>query len=226
MNIIDIICFALIVLVAFFGVIKGFFSVLIRFVAYAVSFFAAKLVSAPVADLVYARFIKEGVLTRLSRLLPEGSVSGGIDRLKETLFEALPQNTVQIIRFFHLDSLISSSGSAEETLTVAQIEQNYVMPLLLKILTVAAFIAVFVLLSLILRFVAEILDKALFKKKKGLLSTTNKILGGVLGLIQGAVPVAVVCLLLNMLAPVLNKPAFTTLVENSMLCGFAAKFIA
>ena len=98
-------------------------------------------------------------------------------------------------------------------------------PIVTKVLSILTFVLLFILLSIILRVISSLLNKALFKKKDGLLSTTNRLLGGIFGLIKGAVPAAGICMVLNLLAPILNKPNFTALVEGSYLCGLIAKLL-
>lgn len=226
MNLIDIICAAVIILIAFFGVIKGFFSVLINLAAYLVSFLTAKLASAPLAGFLYGSYVRSGVMTKLNELLPEGSVSGGLAQAAETFLNSMPDNLARFIRYFHLQELVSGIDGGREVLSVAEIEGSYVSPILTKVLTILTFFGIFLVLSVILRVIAGFTDKALFKKKKGLMSTTNKILGGIFGLIKGLVPAGLVCFLLNLLAPIVHNDGFTELVSGSRLCALVARLIS
>ena len=73
MNWIDIVFAALILLIAFFGFIRGMFSVLLHFAAYILSIFGASVIAKAVSPLLYERFLQARVLTNLRIALPSGS---------------------------------------------------------------------------------------------------------------------------------------------------------
>ena len=225
MNWIDIACAALILLIMFFGFMRGLFSVLIHIAAYILSLIGADVIAKFLSPYLYEKFFQARVLTNLRIALPSGSVSGSVNEIIQKVTASLPSPFPRIVSYFDFSKLIAENASAGTSLTVDEIEQLYVNPILTKILAVIAFLVCFILLSLILRIIAGMIDRGIMKRK-GVIPTVNKILGGVVGLVKGLVPVAVVCAILNLVAPILNISALSELVENSFFCQTVLKILS
>lgn len=219
MNVIDIVCLALILVIAIIGAKKGIFIVFVQFLALAVSGVAARSASGPVSDYIYTQYVQFRVTERLNGLLPAGSVSGGIQRVIESVVKSLPENVYKVADFLHL--IPSASESTSEILSVAQIESQYVAPILTKVLSFITMAVIFIVLSVILRLIVHAIDKALFKKENAI-STANKVGGFILGVIKGVIPVVFICVILNLIAPVINNDVLIELVSGSYLCNFIA----
>ena len=224
MNWIDIACVALMLLIAFFGFIRGFFSVLIHFAAYVASFIGANVAAKLLSPILYERFLQSRVLLNLRVALPNGSVSGGIEELVQKSTASLPEPLGRMVSYFDLAKMIGDSAPAAR-MTVDEIEQTVLSPILIKMLSILAFVVCFIVLCVILRLIAGAIDSAVMKRK-GVIPTVNKVLGGVFGLIKSVIPVGVLCALLNVIAPVINVPSFTELVGDSFFCGTVLKLLS
>ena len=102
------------------------------------------------------------------------------------------------------------------------IEETFLQPIITKVLLIITTVVLFVVFMIILNLIVNLLDKHVFKKRKGAINAINRILGGVTGLVQGAIPVAVACLLLNLIAPLTENGTFSEMVSNSCICSYIA----
>ena len=50
----------------------------------------------------------------------------------------------------------------------------------------------------------------------------NKLLGGLLGVVRGIVPIAAGCMILNLIASLSGESAFTSIVQSSAVCSYVA----
>lgn len=223
MNVIDIVCLALILIAALIGAKRGLFIIFVQFLALVVSALAARIASIPVAQFFYTEYIQAEVTARLNGLLPSGSVSGGIRQVIESVFQSLPESIYKVVDFLRL--IPSPFEDANEILTVTQIESQYVSPILTKVMSFITMAVIFVVLSVILRLIVFGIDKAVFKKKKGMISTGNRLGGFLLGMVKGAIPVFFICVILNLIAPALNQNALMDQVGNSYLCQLIADIL-
>ena len=225
MNWIDIICAALILLIAFFGFMRGIVAVALHFAAYIGAFVGAKFASSALAGLIYQNLLQSKVLLRLRLALPTGSVEGGVQAAVQKAMASLPDIAVRVISFLKLDRFAAQGVSPNGALTVEQLERDYFGPILTKVLSVAVFVLAFLLLAVVLRLIAAAIDHAIKNKKGGVLNTVNRVLGGVFGLVKGLIPAGLACLVMDLLAPVINKPDFTALVQSSWFCATVAKIL-
>ncbi len=220
MNIIDITCIVLALLFLFFGFRRGFASVLLRFIANLLSAFIARFAALPAATYLYTAFVHAPVQTKLFELFPSGSVEGNIAAIIDSAKESVPDSAYKIADYFQMftDELLDP----DKVHTVAQLESAYVQPILTKVIVIITTVGLFLVLSVILGLIANMINKHFFENKDGKLGTVNKVLGGVFGLARGMIPIAAGCMILNVLASLADQSAFSMLVQNSVVCDFIA----
>ncbi len=219
MNIIDYVSFGILVLFLVFGIKNGLAKVLLRFGATLLSAVAARIGAQYVSSYLYESFVHEKINAKLLEIFPAGGIGGSLSSLIESLKNALPGKVYEIADFLHL---LPEKGKFDALYTVGELEQNYIQPIITKVLLIITTVALFFILSTILILVVNALNKHFFEEKHGVVSTLNRVAGGVFGIVRGAIPVAAGCAVLNLIAPIIKNEAFCTLVENSMLCGFIA----
>ena len=220
MNVIDYICIAVLLLFMIVAAVKGFAKIILHLLAYLAAGICARMAAAPVSDFLYSHVIHQAVNDKLMTLFPSGSIGGSVDQMINAIKDALPALAYNIASFLHL--LPQENAFSDSLYTVQQLEESFVQPIITKVLIIITTIALFVVLMIILNMLVHFIDKKMFKDKKGAVSFTNRLLGMLFGLVQGAIPVAAVCLLLNLIAPILNQQSFADLVKNSLFCSFIA----
>ena len=219
MNAVDILCALIILIVGILGAKRGFFKVFVQFLSIAVAALLAKASAGFVSEKLYELLLQQKVADKLNDLLPGGSVSGGISTLVKSIGESLPTGVKKISDSLGLLSGLTKGLESREILTVSQIESEYAAPIITKVLTIVTSVLLFVVFALVLRMAANAIDKALFKKH-GVVGTFNRICGFAFGALKGAVPVIFLCLILLVLAPVLEKPLLTAQVDGSFFCNW------
>ncbi|MBQ7638354.1 MAG: CvpA family protein [Clostridia bacterium] len=222
MNTIDFICLGIIIIFTIIGASKGIISFVLRLVITLISAVGARLAAVPLTDMLYGAVIKDKVTVQLFKLLPSGSVSGGVNALINTITEALPSAAVKIANALHL---LPESGEVigSEVLSVSQIEADYIRPIVTKVLIIITTLTVFVIASVILNMLAKTISKKFFEKKDGAVNTANRIAGGLFGVVRGAIPAGCLCALLLLVAPLISNEKLTFLVEGSYFCGLISQ---
>ena len=217
MNVIDIACIILALLFLIVGFRKGLASVLLRLFAGLIAVFAARAASAPLSGIIYSNYIHASVAAKLNEIFPFGSVEGS---LISSAKEAIPASAYKIAAFFELftDQIIDP----EKIHTVDQLETLYVQPILTKVIVIITSVVIFLLLSFILIMIANAINKHFFENRQGAISVLNKVLGGLLGLVRGIIPIAAGCMILNLIASLSGESAFASLVQNSAVCSYIA----
>jgi|GEM_PF-3407397 len=217
MNILDFICLGIVVIFVIYGTTKGVMRFVFRLLATLVAAVAARIGATYLTEFLYNALIKDKVTVQLYKILPSGSVSGGINSLIGTIKEALPASAVKIAEFLHL--LPDVSSGTNEILGVSQIEADYIKPIVTKVVLIITTLAIFVIVSVILNMVLKAISKKYFEKKEGAMSALNRAAGGVLGVVRGAIPAAFLCTALLLIAPVIGNEKLSFLVEGSYFCG-------
>ncbi len=218
-NVIDCACLALLIVFLIIGAVRGIFSVILRFAATAAAAVGSRFAAGYAAPYLYTALVHQKVNEKLLSVFPSGSVGGSLDSLLESLRNALPEPAYDIAEFL---KLLPSAGKFDTFLTVEQLEQTYVQPIVTKVLLIVTSVILFSLISLILLLIVNAIDKHFFKKKHSVLGTLNRIFGAIFSFVCGIIPVGAGCILLNLIAPVTNSEAFCALVRESIACSFLA----
>lgn len=223
MNILDIVAIVLLLIITVISAKKGFMMSLFNIVGYVVSAILSKTLSVPVSSYVYTNYFSEGILGKLNELIPSGSVQGEISEVINNVIASLPEYVQSMISQFELTDLLVPAETG--ALTVEMIEQSYIAPIMLKIISVVAVVVLFIAISFVLRLVFSIINKLFVSKKHNIIRKTNMFLGAVLGVIKGAVVSGVLCAVLSVVAPIINNPTVTEFVTGSTICNFVADLL-
>lgn len=227
MNIVDLILFIIIAVVAIASARKGFLMTLFNVAAYVIAGVLAKLFSAPAADYAYSNFFREMVSAKLNELMPSGSVEGEITTVISDAIETLPSYIQALINQFINPSDILKAGSegGNAAYTVEMLEQTYLAPVVTNVLGIVAMVLLFVLFVFILRIVFSVINKGLTKKKHKFIRGTNTLLGAAFGAVKGTAIVALIAAVLNIGAPVINNQNLSDFVNGSAICNMVAEIL-
>ena len=215
MNVLDFVFIGLLVLFGIAGYRRGMAKVLMRLGATAISLIVARIAAVPLSEYIYNIRIHGIVAEKLNAWLPEGSVGGSLEALVESILNALPEGTEQIVDYLHL--LPVESG--ESLYTVAQIENDYVQPIITKVVVLITTVVLFTLFSFILMMIVNAIDNHYFKENHNVIGTINRIGGAVIGFVRGVIPVGIIAVAMNLIAPLLSDQGFTDLVSGSYFCS-------
>ena len=227
MNIVDLILFIVIALVAIASAKKGFLMTLFNIASYVIAGILSKIFSAPVAAYVYEGFLGEKVIGKLQELMPSGSVEGEITTVILKVIETLPSYIQSLINHFVNPADIVNAGAEglNTVYTVEMLEQSYLAPVIINVLGIVVMVLLFILLVFILRIVFSVINKGLTKKKHKFIRGTNTLLGAAFGAVKGTAIVALIAAVLNIGAPVINNPDLTQFVNGSAICNMVAEIL-
>ena len=226
MNIVDLILFIVIAVVAIASAKKGFLMMLFNIAAYVISGILSKIFSSPVASYAYENFFGEMVLSKLRELMPTGSVEGEISTVVTSAIESLPGYMQALISHFFSAEIISSGSSGESAaMTVEMIEQTYLAPVVTNVLSIVAMVLLFLLLVFILRIVFSVINKGLTRRKHKFIRGTNMLFGAAFGAVKGTLITALIAAVLNIGAPVINNASLNDFVNGSAICNMVAEIL-
>ncbi|MBQ6897507.1 MAG: CvpA family protein [Clostridia bacterium] len=227
MNVVDLILFIVIAVVAIASARKGFLMTLFNIAAYIIAGIAAKIFSVPVAEYAYLNFFSEKLLNRLHELIPSGSVEGELTTVIVNAIETLPSYVQSLINQFVNPSDIINAGAegGNAVYTVEMIEQTYLSPAVINVLGIVAMVLLFVLFVFILRILFSIINKGLTRKKHRFIRRTNTFLGAAFGAVKGTAIAALIAAILNIGAPVINNQNLSDFVNGSAICNMVAEIL-
>ena len=217
MNTLDIAIILLIAAVVLISAKKGIIWSILNFGAVVLAGVLSRLLAKPASELFYQLFLHGKIMTELYKILPEGSVSGQIGAGIESVLNELPLPVVAIAKQFGLYPDLSGNT---QVLTVEGIEEDYIVPIVVGVLSVVATVLLFIIFSIVLKFVARAVDHRFSDKDKHrFISRTNKLIGGIFGLIMGVIPAGILCAVLDLVAPAIGNDTLTALVDGSYFCN-------
>ena len=228
MNIVDLLLFILIAVIAVISAHKGFLMAIFNIISYVASGILAKLFSSPITSYIYSEYAYDKVMAKLNELIPTGSLEGELYDVIEGVFASFPAFLVELADHFDIFdnlSLYNNSASTDKVFTVELIEAEYLGPVIQSIISVIVIVLLFIFFAIILKLVLGVINKLLTSKKHKLMRKTNMFLGAALGVVKGVIPAGAICAILNIAVPVMGNPSLTEFVEGSYFCNLVADIL-
>lgn len=208
------------------GCHRGFFKSLILLVGSLVAMVLAGLLSTPLASFTFDSFISKGLQESITAKIEEtgsGSVAEGMEaalnELPDSISHALqayvgtPDQIVDAVR----DSLSGSASSAAETVVTVVIR-----PVAVALLGFLLFFILFILLMVVVRLLARLVKQI---ARLPVLKQADGLLGGLLGLVEGALLVLVAVTVVQLITASAGPEAALTAedVKDSTIVSLIAE---
>ena len=200
--ILDIIIFAVVIIFAIIGIKRGFIKEIVSLVgvvvAVSLSFWLAGLCS----DFIYDKLIEEKVSTKISQTIVEtadNSLNSIEDNIPDSLLKAAELLKIDVGSVIGTDVSESLDATAESVAN--NLMKSIVQPMCTKFILVISFIILFILLMVIISLIAKALN---IVAKLPVLNSLNRLLGGIVGALRGAVIIVAVCYILYILASIFD----------------------
>ena len=220
----DIIFIVVAVILIVTGAKKGFVKALLDGLSTIISGVIAYMFSKPVAEFLYTSFIRDFFKSRFTNVLTGSSENfDGISERINVLVNELPEGAINLATKFGFNinaettAIIQNGANDTESLVEAvmiNIADSVLLTLTEAVSLVALFIIVSILLTLVIRLLSDII------KKIPLVKETDKIAGGILGLVKAVVIVFVVSTVLFFIAGSSNNEDLVTVVNSSKIFEF------
>ncbi len=196
--ILDVIVVAIILLVTFLTMKRGFVKSIIGIVSLVLTLLIISAVSNPISTFIYDSMIDNPVQNFVVEKLEEQDQKN--DEVVNSVWNSLPKFITSTaensgITTDHIGNIIKDDRD-NKTIAV-QFSHNVVRPAAISIISLAVNIILFVILTIIFRILSKVICK-LFKAP--VLKQVNKGLGLVLGVIKGIVIASLACVIISYIA--------------------------
>ena len=225
--IIDIIIVALFVVIVAMAYKKGFLSTVIDTFALGISAVVSYMFCEPVAEGAYNLFVRNLVETRFTRVLDDISSTLSVTEKVTAMIEGLPPSAVKLaeamgVNFKALSLSMSAGGNLSDDALIDLAVDKIGHPIMINVTEVVTFIAMFIIITIALKFLVSIFKKA---NDIPLLGKLNAGLGGVIGVVKAAAIIFVACTAFYFIAgmsgagPVIeainNSKIYAVIIENN-----------
>lgn len=223
MNIFDIVIIALVVLIIVMSAKKGFVSTCLDTFSMAISAFASYKLCKGAADYLYELFIKDLVKTEFRQALDDMSASLSVKEKVVGMIEALPETAVKLASSMGIDvnnftsTLVSTIAKDEEAL-IENVANTLAYDIMITLTEIVVFIALFIIFTLLVRFVSTFFSNNL--EKLPVVGKVDTLLGGVLGLIKAVVIVFAGSVILYIIAQTAEPGSPLEMIEGSQIYMF------
>ena len=223
MNSVDVIVLIFVGISVFLAAKRGLVLSLLNLGAVVLAGILSRGLAPYASEFFYNTFLHEKILSRMYEILPEGSVSGQVSAGVDRILSELPTSLIAIAKQYGLYPKLSADT---QFLTVEGMETDYVIPLVTGILSIIATVLLFIVFLMILKIIAGLINRALTNKKKHkIVHKTNAIAGALIGVVKAVIPVGIICIVLNLVAPASGNTAVQNLINGSLFCSLVAKLI-
>ncbi len=217
--IVDIVIIALFVFFVVAAYKKGFISTVIDTFALVISAVVSYKFFEPVAEGAYNLLIRDLVETRFTRVLDQISSSLSIADKVTAMIDGLPQGAVKLaeamgVNFNSIAHSMSSSGNLSDDELISLAVDKIGHTIMINVTEVVTFIVMFIIVTLLLRFLAGAFKKA---NDIPLLGKFNALLGGVIGIVKAAAIVFVICTVLYFFAGMSGAAPLIEGINNSKI---------
>lgn len=225
--IVDILIIALFVFVVVKAYKKGFVSTVIDTFALAISAIVSYKFFEPVAEGAYNLLVRDLVETRFTRVLDDISSTLSVTDKVNAMIEGLPTGAVKLaevmgVNFNSLSASMGTGANMSNDDLIALAVEKIGHPIMINVTEVVTFIAMFIVITIALKFLAGIFKKA---NDIPLLGKLNAGLGGIIGLAKAVAIVFVGCTVFYFIAgmsgagPVIeainNSKIYAIIIENN-----------
>ncbi len=208
----------IILLCVVFGYKKGFFKSIAGFIGAVIAMFLAWVLAGLIANALYQGIFREKLIDNISAVLSNDALA------------SFPEKAAQVVA--NLPGFLSNTLN-NQGITSSQIEQslqaagNNAAPATADLISPAVIWLLQLLLTVILFFILVILVRIVIKLignvfRLPVLCQVDGILGGLFGIFKGVVYIFLVCILLQLLMPVIGNSSepMKQVLDNSFIYQF------
>ena len=206
----------------FIGRKKGFIKTVFSLIVTVISVIVAKEYSPAVAQWVNDNFIHEMGVEWLTRVISDNISSG-----TQAVANAIPQVISDAVATFtntSVEAMLSGVAASAEIAEIA--EKIYTAAenaFILTVISAIAFLVIFIASNAILSLGVSVIN---IIAKLPVIKSINKLMGGLLGAIKGAIGVTVICQVLASVAKLFADSPLQVAVDGSAITQFVCKIIS
>ncbi len=220
--ILDIIIVALLVFIVLRAYKKGFLSTAIDALAVVVSGVVTSKFYKMIAEEAYNLFVRNLVETRFTRVADKFTVNLSIEDKVSAMIDGLPQGAVKLAEVVGVNkasvmsSMVSAGGLSQDELIKFAVEKIG-HTIMINITEFITFVVMFILITLLLKFLATIMKKA---NDIPVLGKLNGMLGGVIGVVKAVAILYIGCTIFYFIAGMSGAAPVVEAVNSSIIYNF------
>jgi uncharacterized membrane protein required for colicin V production len=216
----------IILLLAFFwmvtiGAVKGFVKSVLGMVALIAAFVIAYQLSAVLAPIIYDRFISERIYEAINTKLSEASGSATAAKQVSAVLASIPEYMINIAASIGIDTNSITekiNGLDNQSATIArELADSVAAPVVTAVTKAIVFVVLLSISYILLMVVVKLIDKFF---KLPLLKTANRLLGGALGAVKGAILVYLLCVVILIIVGTGKDTFLADSVDTSKIMNF------
>ena len=208
----------IILLCVVFGYKKGFFKSIAGFIGAVIAMFLAWVLAGLIANALYQGIFREKLIDNISAILSNDALASFPEKAAQVVAN-LPgflSNTLnnQGITSSQIEQSLQAAGNNAAPAT-ADLISPAVIWLLQLLLTVILFFILVILVRLVIKLIGNVFRLPVLRQVDG-------ILGGLFGIFKGVVYIFLVCILLQLLMPVIGNSSepMKQVLDNSFIYQF------
>ena len=208
----------IILLCVVFGYKKGFFKSIAGFIGAVIAMFLAWVLAGLIANTLYQGIFREKLIDNISAVLSNDALASFPEKAAQVVAN-LPgflSNTLnnQGITSSQIEQSLQAAGNNAAPAT-ADLISPAVIWLLQLLLTVILFFILVILVRLVIKLIVNVFRLPVLRQVDG-------ILGGLFGIFKGVVYIFLVCILLQLLMPVIGNSSepMKQVLDNSFIYQF------
>lgn len=187
----------IVVIFAAIGAFRGIARTVLNIVGVAVNAALSYLIATPLAQGIYDTFLKQSIITQTQQIIAENGVNFVVDSVTNALPDWLSgaigitnsitgQDLAEIAKGYEL--------SDTQTLSMAESIEQAVGQVAVSVLSILLVIVLFFIIMIFIKLLIRLILKA---TNYPVLKTLDRVLGAVLGTVEGCGIVILICLLFN-----------------------------
>ncbi len=188
---------AIVLIFILIGAFRGIIRTLLNLIGLALNGFLSYFIAGPLAQGLYDSFFRQALTERIREAIAQNGVSFAVDSAVSAMPDWLA-NAVGLSEKLsgqNLEQLAKGVVlSDDQTLAMAQAVERVLAPVAVALLTIITVFVLFTLIMIIIKIIIRLIIKAL---DGSVLRTADRVLGAIVGGVEGAVIVLFLCALLN-----------------------------
>ncbi|MBR0541954.1 MAG: CvpA family protein [Clostridia bacterium] len=223
--VLDLILVAVVVVVVIIAAKKGIISTVAGILAFALAIFLAAQTAKPVAQVMYTGFFHKTVQKELYKVVPENSTATLAEKSQYVL-DCMPDFARKQAEKVGINVAAISNQIQQTKLDNSKLyeslEEKIVQPIAVEVLKHVLFFFLAVIYGILLRLLFGAIAAGM--KQSDTVSKADAGIGAVLGIIEGAVIVFLLCTLLTYIQPRIENQQMRQAISDSKIVTVLDKF--
>ncbi len=212
----DLIIILIFVIFVLIGIKRGAIKTLLNLISVCLSVFLSSVLGSNISNWVYNVLFKNGIIQGVNNTLNQTDVADAVENAINSIPDVV-YNALSVFGVTKESLLLQTEGAVNSTQSsIANVVEGVIRPILTSIISFFLIIILFILLLVLFKFLIRLIN-GIFELP--VLHTFNRMLGGILGAVEGGAIVYMFVLLIKIILPFAGDDFFITqqMIEESII---------